>query len=103
VKAALLIVDVQAGLVELMPREVRDAVLTNIAGLLGKARSTGLTVLFIQHDGPKGHPLEVNTSGWAIMRPLSRATRNLSSESRRPTHSSKPDSRMSSGRAESSI
>jgi len=39
----------------------------------------------------------------AIMRPLSRATRNLSSESRRPTHSSKPDSRMSSGRAESSI
>jgi nicotinamidase-related amidase len=65
-KAGLLIVDVQIGLVELMPREVRDSVLSNIAGLLGKARSSDLPVLFIQHDGPKGHPLEVNTAGWAI-------------------------------------
>ena len=65
-KAALLIVDVQTGLVELMPREVRNSVLSNIAGLLGKARSSGLAVIFIQHDGPKGHPLEVDTAGWAI-------------------------------------
>jgi nicotinamidase-related amidase len=25
-----------------------------------------LPILFVQHDGPKGHPLEVNTVGWAI-------------------------------------
>lgn len=65
-KTALLIIDVQAGLVELMPREVKDRVMSNIAGLLGKARSSGTKVVFIQHDGPKGHPLEVNTAGWPI-------------------------------------
>jgi nicotinamidase-related amidase len=63
---ALLIVDVQIGLVELMPGEVKDGVLSNIAALLDKARGSGLPVLFIQHDGPKGHPLELNTAGWTI-------------------------------------
>jgi nicotinamidase-related amidase len=66
VKAALLIIDVQVGLVALMPDEVKERVLSNIAALLARARSSGLSVLFIQHDGPKGHPLEVNTPGWAI-------------------------------------
>jgi nicotinamidase-related amidase len=66
VKAALLIIDVQVGLVELTPTEVKDSVLSNIAALLAKARSSGMKALFIQHDGPKGHPLEVNTAGWAI-------------------------------------
>jgi nicotinamidase-related amidase len=65
-KAALLIIDVQVGLVALMPREVKDSVLRNIAGLLGKARFSDMKVVFIQHDGPKGHPLEVDTFGWAI-------------------------------------
>jgi nicotinamidase-related amidase len=66
VNAALLIIDVQIGLVGLTPSELRDRVLLNIATLLRKARFNGSRVLFIQHDGPKGHPLEVNTSGWAI-------------------------------------
>jgi nicotinamidase-related amidase len=73
VKAALLIVDVQVGLVALMPEQVKEQVLPNIAALLARARSSGLSVLFIQHDGPKGHPLEVNTPAWAIhpaIRPL---------------------------------
>jgi nicotinamidase-related amidase len=73
VKAALLIVDVQVGLVALMPGQVKEQVLSNIAALLARARSSGLSVLFIQHDGPKGHPLEVNTPAWAIhpaIRPL---------------------------------
>ena len=65
-KTALLIVDVQVGLVELMPRELQASVLANIAALLARARSSGMKVVFIQHHGPKGHPLEVNTSGWAI-------------------------------------
>lgn len=64
--AALLIVDVQIGLVGLMPGELKDHVLPNIEALLTQARSSGSSVLFIQHDGPKGHPLEVNTAGWAI-------------------------------------
>jgi nicotinamidase-related amidase len=66
VKSALVIIDVQVGLVRLMPPELQDRVLSNITVLLSKARSSGIQVLFIQHDGPKGHPLEAETSAWAI-------------------------------------
>lgn len=63
---ALLIVDVQIGLVGLMPGELNDHVLPNIVALLAKARASDSDVFFIQHNGPKGHPLEVNTAGWAL-------------------------------------
>jgi len=66
VKTALLIIDVQIGLVRLMPAELQDSILRKIAVLLSKARSSGILVLFIQHDGPKGHPLETNSPPWAI-------------------------------------
>jgi nicotinamidase-related amidase len=66
VKAALVIVDVQIGLVSLMRPELRDRVLSNITVLLSEARSSGISVVFIQHDGPQGHPLETNTPAWAI-------------------------------------
>jgi len=49
-----------------MPPEVQDRVLPNIQVLLGKARSSGIPVFFIQHDGPKGHPIEAETVAWAI-------------------------------------
>jgi nicotinamidase-related amidase len=65
-KSALLVIDVQVGLVSLMPLELQDRVLSNIAVLLSKARSSGIPVLFIQHDGPKGHPIEAETAAWAI-------------------------------------
>jgi nicotinamidase-related amidase len=60
------IIDVQIGLVRLMPPELQDRVLSNITVLLCKARSSGTPVFFIQHDGPKGHPLEAETAAWAI-------------------------------------
>jgi nicotinamidase-related amidase len=72
-KTALLIIDVQVGLVVLMPLELQDQVLANISALLSRARAFHLDVLFVQHDGPKGHPIEVNTPDWAIhasIRPL---------------------------------
>jgi nicotinamidase-related amidase len=65
-KAALLIIDVQIGLVKLMAPDLQHHVLSNITVLLSKARSSGVPVLFIQHDGPKGHPLEAETSAWEI-------------------------------------
>ena len=65
-KSALLIIDVQVGLVKLMPPELQDLVLSNITVLLSKARSSGVPVFFIQHDGPKGHPIEAETAAWAI-------------------------------------
>ena len=63
---ALLIIDVQVGLVELMSAEVRKKVLPKIKTLLAKARSSGIPVIHIQHDGTKGHPLEAETQGWKI-------------------------------------
>ncbi|HXM68856.1 MAG TPA: cysteine hydrolase family protein [Candidatus Acidoferrum sp.] len=65
-KAALLIIDVQVGLVELMPSNLQHQVLSNIKILLNQARSARTPVVFIQHDGPKGHPLETETPAWAI-------------------------------------
>jgi nicotinamidase-related amidase len=65
-RTALLIVDVQVGLVALMPAAVRDSVLPKIKNLLTKARSSGVPVIYIQHDGAPGHPLEPNTEGWKI-------------------------------------
>ncbi len=56
-----------------MAQELQDQVLANISALLSRARASQLDVLFIQHDGPKGHPIEVNTPDWAIpasIRPL---------------------------------
>ena len=66
-RAALLIVDMQIGLVELIPPEVQSGVLSRITTLLSKAHASGLPVIYIQHDGPKGHPLETHTKGWDIL------------------------------------
>jgi nicotinamidase-related amidase len=63
---ALLIIDVQVGLVELTSSEIQRNVLPRISLLLAKARASGLPVIFIQHDGPTGHPLEAETEGWKI-------------------------------------
>ena len=49
-----------------MPPELQDRVLSNITVLLSRARSSGIPVVFIQHDGPKGHPIEAETAAWAI-------------------------------------
>ncbi len=65
-RAALLIVDVQVGLVELMSAEVQRSVLPRIKTMLTKARASETPVIHIQHDGAKGHPLETNTEGWKI-------------------------------------
>jgi nicotinamidase-related amidase len=49
-----------------MPAELQKRVLSNITVLLSRARSSGTSVFFIQHDGPKGHPIEAETAAWAI-------------------------------------
>jgi nicotinamidase-related amidase len=63
---ALLVVDVQVGLVELIPAEIQNSVLPRIGTLVAKARASGTPVIYIQHDGPRGHPLETHTKGWEI-------------------------------------
>jgi nicotinamidase-related amidase len=76
-KTALLIVDVQLGLVELMAPEIQSNVLRKIKTLLGKARASGIAVIHIQHDGGKGHPLEAGTAGWRIHRALQPVDKEL--------------------------
>jgi nicotinamidase-related amidase len=63
---ALLILDVQVGLVKLIPAEIRAGVLSRIETLLSRARASGTPVIYVQHDGPRGHPLETHTKGWEI-------------------------------------
>jgi len=62
----LLIIDVQVGLVELIPAEIQGSVLPRIGTLVAKARASGTPVIYIQHDGSKGHVLEPGTRGWGI-------------------------------------
>jgi nicotinamidase-related amidase len=61
---ALVVIDVQVGLIEEAYR--CNEVLASINILLSKARATGTPVIYIQHDEPKGHQLEVGTPAWEI-------------------------------------
>ncbi len=49
-----------------MPAQVQSSVLPEIKTLLTKARASKIPVIYIQHDGAKGHPLETHTKGWEI-------------------------------------
>jgi nicotinamidase-related amidase len=65
-KTALLVVDVQVGIVDQFPVHNKDQVLANIGSLLAKARAARVPVIYVQHDGGEGHPLEAQTAGWQI-------------------------------------
>ncbi len=66
---ALLVVDVQLGMFEspLIP-PVHDAenFLKRISRLIRQARSVEVPIIYIQHCGGKGHPLEEGTRAWQI-------------------------------------
>ena len=64
--SALLIIDVQIGLVELMSAEVQSRALPKIKTLLTEARASRIPVIYIQHDGAQGHALETRTKGWKL-------------------------------------
>ena len=62
--SALVVIDVQVGLIE--EAYHCNEVLDSINTLLSKARATGTPIIYIQHDGPQGHGLEVGTPAWEI-------------------------------------
>lgn len=65
--AALLVVDALAGIFELgVELHDPDGFLARTESLIAGARSAGIPVVYIQHDGPKGSPLEKGTPGWQI-------------------------------------
>ena len=65
---ALLIIDVQEGMFSIPGFQLHEpaAVLSRISGLLSRARASDVPIVYIQHSGPPGHPLEVGTEGCRI-------------------------------------
>jgi nicotinamidase-related amidase len=71
---ALLIIDVQNAILRGKGTSERqpllEAALDDMTGRLrvlqDKARSAGVPVVVIQHDGPEGHRLAVGTEGWEV-------------------------------------
>jgi nicotinamidase-related amidase len=72
-KTALVVIDVQRGILAI-PNLVRkkeidqalDETVGRIAGLIARARTASVPVIYIQHDGSPGHRLEPETSGWPL-------------------------------------
>ena len=67
-KTALLVIDVQVGIIDHFQAYNRDQVLGNINDLLTRARAARVPVIYVRHDGGKGDPLEAHTDGWEIHR-----------------------------------
>jgi nicotinamidase-related amidase len=65
---ALLVVDVQHGAVDGTPR--RDEVVARIAGLIDRARSEGVPVVWVQHNDDEG--LVRNSDAWQYVAELTR-------------------------------
>lgn len=65
---ALLVIDMQVGLLQSNRFPMLDApeLTTRVADLVARARKAGVEVIFVQHCGGQGHPLEMNTPGWDI-------------------------------------
>ena len=63
---ALLVIDVQVGIIEGFHAYRGREVLEQINNLIAKARAAGLPIIYVQHDGEAGHPLEVGAEGWQI-------------------------------------
>ncbi len=64
---ALLIIDMQVGMfAETDPIYEENVLLERIQGLIAKARTCGVPVVYVQHNAGVGNPLEPNTTGWNI-------------------------------------
>ena len=63
---AILVIDVQVGIIEGFHAYRGREVLEQINGLLAKARASKTPIIYVQHDGEAGHPLEAGTPGWEI-------------------------------------
>jgi nicotinamidase-related amidase len=69
IDGALLVIDVQVGMFEsrlISPVYNGVQLLTNVKALIEQARSWRVPVIYVQHRGGSGHPLEYGTNGWQI-------------------------------------
>ncbi len=65
-RTTLLVIDVQVGIIEGFHAYRGHEMLEQINKLLAKARASNIPIIYVQHDGEAGHPLEVGTEGWQI-------------------------------------
>ena len=68
-QTALIIIDMQFGVFEsaiIPPVSGAKELLSNIGKLIAKARNASVPIVFVQHNGESGHPLEHATAGWNI-------------------------------------
>ena len=64
---ALLLIDLQCGMFSsplIPPVWDATALREKVRTVLSRARETGVPIVFVQHSGPAGHPLEEGTDGW---------------------------------------
>ncbi|MGN4422465.1 cysteine hydrolase family protein [Bacillus cereus group sp. MYBK30-1] len=66
-KKALIVIDVQAGMYTAgMPVHNGEKLLETLQELIQECRSNSIPVIYVQHNGPKDHPLEKGTDGWKV-------------------------------------
>ncbi len=66
---ALIVIDMQVGVFEssdIPPVFEAQKLLQKVSELIEKARNAAIPIIFVQHKGGKGHPLEHDTDGWKI-------------------------------------
>jgi nicotinamidase-related amidase len=74
---AMLIVDMQVGLLNGAPKHDLSGVIARINSLAAGVRSQSGKVIFIQHCGGKGDDFEPQTSGWAFLPELVRDSADI--------------------------
>jgi nicotinamidase-related amidase len=74
---ALLVVDMQVGLLKGDPKHDLEGVVRRIGQLAAKVRDRAGQVIFIQHCGEKGDDFEPQTPGWALLPELKREASDL--------------------------
>lgn len=68
-KSALLVIDAQNAFYgSPSPSPVHDTrtMISQISGVIAAAQTHDVPILFVQNDGPEGHPLEPGTVGWEL-------------------------------------
>lgn len=70
---ALIVVDMQAGLLDGAPKHDLDGVVARINRLSATIRARGGHVVFVQHAGPPGDAFAPGESGWRFLDALDRA------------------------------
>lgn len=74
---ALIIVDMQVGLLKGLPKHDLAGIIQRINRLAAMVRSGGGTVIFIQHHGPAGEDFAPGAPGWKLLPELDRRDGDL--------------------------